>query len=132
MTSAKRVCRSVWAALSARSASASVPASSSAEWYWLASWLAPAFQCNPKSGTLASAAAVAAAGHTCISSLLHLLQVRFDDVHGFEFTDEVAIFDLLDVSLVHGWLVDTQVSLTYDGRAFSDLFSANGAKQLLH
>ena len=81
----------------------------------MASWLAPAHQRKPKSGTLASAAA--AAGYTCSGPLLHLVQVRFDDVHGFEFTDEVAIFDLLDVSLVHGWLVGPQVSLACDGHA---------------
>lgn len=115
MDVAEQICRFIWAALSARSASLSVPACSSAK--CLASWLDPAEQCKPKFGTLASAAA--AAGYTCSSSLLHLLQVRFDDVHGFEFTDEVAIFDLLDVSLVHGWLVDPQVSLTCNGRAFS-------------
>lgn len=37
------------------------------------------------------------------------VNVRFHDVKGFEFTDEIAIFDLLDISLVHGWLVDPQV-----------------------
>jgi MINDY deubiquitinase len=37
------------------------------------------------------------------------VNVRFHDIRGFEFTDEVAIFDLLDTSLVHGWLVDPQV-----------------------
>lgn len=36
------------------------------------------------------------------------VNVRFHDVKGFEFTDEIAIFDLLDISLVHGWLVDPQ------------------------
>ena len=37
------------------------------------------------------------------------VNVRFHDVKGFEFTDEIAIFDLLDISLVHGWLIDPQV-----------------------
>ena len=37
------------------------------------------------------------------------VNVRFHDVKGFEFTDEIAIFDLMDISLVHGWLVDPQV-----------------------
>ena len=37
------------------------------------------------------------------------VNVRFHHVKGFEFTDEIAIFDLLDISLVHGWLVDPQV-----------------------
>ena len=31
---------------------------------------------------------------------------KFLHCKGFEFTDEVAIFDLLDISLFHGWLVD--------------------------
>lgn len=39
------------------------------------------------------------------------VNVRFHDVKGFEFTDEIAIFDLLDISLVHGWLVDPQVQM---------------------
>lgn len=34
------------------------------------------------------------------------VNLRFNDVRGFEFTDEVAVFDLVDVSLVHGWLAD--------------------------
>ncbi len=38
------------------------------------------------------------------------VNVRFHDVKGFEFTDEIAIFDLMDISLVHGWLVDPQVT----------------------
>ncbi|KAK9863969.1 hypothetical protein WJX84_010589 [Apatococcus fuscideae] len=33
---------------------------------------------------------------------------RFSGIKAFEFTDETAIFDLLDISLVHGWLVDAQ------------------------
>ena len=38
------------------------------------------------------------------------VNVSFHDIKGFEFTDEIAIFDLMDISLVHGWLVDPQVS----------------------
>lgn len=37
------------------------------------------------------------------------VNVRFDSIRGFEFTRETAIFDLLDIRLVHGWLVDPQV-----------------------
>lgn len=33
---------------------------------------------------------------------------RFYDCSAYEFTDEVAIFDLLDIPLVHGWLSDPQ------------------------
>eukprot|EP00271_Cylindrocystis_brebissonii_P004037 TRINITY_DN1539_c0_g1_i3.p1 TRINITY_DN1539_c0_g1~~TRINITY_DN1539_c0_g1_i3.p1 ORF type:complete len:598 (-),score=114.01 TRINITY_DN1539_c0_g1_i3:706-2499(-) len=36
------------------------------------------------------------------------VNVRFRNVRDFEFTSETAIFDLLDISLVHGWLVDEQ------------------------
>ena len=36
------------------------------------------------------------------------VNVRFHDIRAFEFTDEISIFDLLDVALVHGWLVDPQ------------------------
>ena len=34
------------------------------------------------------------------------MNVRFTDVRAFEFTGETAIFDLLRLPLVHGWLVD--------------------------
>ena len=37
------------------------------------------------------------------------VNVKFHDIRAFEFTEEVAVFDLLDLSLVHGWLVDPQV-----------------------
>ncbi|GLI62230.1 hypothetical protein VaNZ11_004796 [Volvox africanus] len=35
------------------------------------------------------------------------VNVRFNSVFGFEPTQYVSIFDLLDISLCHGWLVDT-------------------------
>ena len=38
------------------------------------------------------------------------VNVQFYNIRAFEFTNEVAVFDLLDMSLVHGWLVDPQVS----------------------
>lgn len=38
------------------------------------------------------------------------VNVRFHDIKGFEFTDEISIFDLMDISLVHGWLLDPQAS----------------------
>lgn len=34
---------------------------------------------------------------------------RFTGCQAYEFTDEVGIFDLLDIPLLHGWLVDPQV-----------------------
>ena len=37
------------------------------------------------------------------------VNVRFTGIDSFEFTDEVAVFDLLGMQLVHGWLVDPQV-----------------------
>lgn len=40
------------------------------------------------------------------------VNVRFRNTHDFEFTPETAIFDLLDISLVHGWLVDPQDEVT--------------------
>ena len=36
------------------------------------------------------------------------VNVRFTGIDSFEFTDEVAVFDLLGMQLVHGWLVDPQ------------------------
>ncbi|KAF6265489.1 hypothetical protein COO60DRAFT_1457089 [Scenedesmus sp. NREL 46B-D3] len=40
------------------------------------------------------------------------VNVKFHNAHAFEPTPEVAVFDLLGIPLVHGWLVDPQ-----DGRA---------------
>ena len=37
------------------------------------------------------------------------VNVRFRHVRDFEYTQEHTIFDLLDIGLVHGWLVDPQV-----------------------
>ncbi|CAI7771008.1 unnamed protein product [Closterium sp. NIES-53] len=42
------------------------------------------------------------------------VNVRFTGIHAFEFTPETAIFDLLDISLVHGWLVDSQHGALFD------------------
>ncbi|KAI7841603.1 hypothetical protein COHA_004773 [Chlorella ohadii] len=36
------------------------------------------------------------------------VNVRFHDIAGFEYTPETSVFDLLDIPLVHGWLVDPQ------------------------
>lgn len=49
-------------------------------------------------------------------AILHKLQtgldvnVRFTGVRVFEYTPECIVFDLLDIPLYHGWLVDPQVS----------------------
>jgi hypothetical protein len=34
------------------------------------------------------------------------VNVKFHNAHAFEPTPEVAVFDLLGIPLVHGWLVD--------------------------
>ncbi|KAI8994762.1 hypothetical protein BDB01DRAFT_846767 [Pilobolus umbonatus] len=54
-----------------------------------------------------------------LSILPHLqagldVNVRFDSIHGFEATEELAMFDLFHVDLVHGWIVDPQDVGTYD------------------
>lgn len=51
-------------------------------------------------------------------AVLHKLQtgldvnVKFTGVRVFEYTPECIVFDLLDIPLYHGWLVDPQVRLT--------------------
>lgn len=37
------------------------------------------------------------------------VNVRFTGVSDFEYTPECIVFDLLDIPLYHGWLVDPQV-----------------------
>ena len=37
------------------------------------------------------------------------VNVRFRNITDFEFTQECATFDLLDIPLVHGWLVSPEV-----------------------
>lgn len=57
-------------------------------------------------------------------AVLHKLQtgldvnVKFTGVRVFEYTPECIVFDLLDIPLYHGWLVDPQV------RSFSDTHDA--------
>lgn len=38
------------------------------------------------------------------------VNVRFTGVTDFEYTPECIVFDLLDIPLYHGWLVDPQVT----------------------
>lgn len=51
-------------------------------------------------------------------AVLHKLQtgldvnVKFTGVRVFEYTPECIVFDLLDIPLYHGWLVDPQVRWT--------------------
>lgn len=40
------------------------------------------------------------------------VNVRFDAVSSFEYTPELTVFDLLQIPLYHGWLVDPQDSVT--------------------
>mmetsp|Transcript_8175 Transcript_8175/g.23462 ORF Transcript_8175/g.23462 Transcript_8175/m.23462 type:complete len:243 (+) Transcript_8175:272-1000(+) len=53
------------------------------------------------------------------------VNVRFDKgAHGFEFTDEVVVFDLLGISLVHGWLIDgkhEELAQALAGRSYNEL-----------
>ena len=48
-------------------------------------------------------------GSRCVTQATGVdVNVRFTGIDSFEFTDEVAVFDLLGMQLVHGWLVDPQ------------------------
>ena len=40
------------------------------------------------------------------------LNVRFAGVTDFEFTEEISVFDALDIPLLHGWVLDPQDTLT--------------------
>lgn len=46
------------------------------------------------------------------------VNVRFNSIRGFEFTEEMAAFDMSGVTLLHGWIVDPEdkrtVRLTLD------------------
>lgn len=42
------------------------------------------------------------------------VNIRFDSIHGFEPTAELAMFDLFNVNLVHGWVADPQDVETFD------------------
>lgn len=36
------------------------------------------------------------------------VNVRFNNIRGFEFTEEMAAFDMSGVTLLHGWIVDPE------------------------
>lgn len=36
------------------------------------------------------------------------VNVRFNSVRGFEFTEEMAAFDMTGITLLHGWLLDPE------------------------
>ncbi|KAG9285992.1 hypothetical protein G9A89_022668 [Geosiphon pyriformis] len=42
------------------------------------------------------------------------VNVRFNSIHGFEPTAELSIFDVFNVDLVHGWVVDPQDEEAWD------------------
>ncbi|KAL7318615.1 hypothetical protein PS15m_001836 [Mucor circinelloides] len=42
------------------------------------------------------------------------VNIKFDSIHGFEPTAELAMFDLFNVNLVHGWVADPQDVETFD------------------
>lgn len=42
------------------------------------------------------------------------VNIKFDHIHGFEPTAELAMFDLFNVDLVHGWIADPQDVETFD------------------
>lgn len=52
------------------------------------------------------------------------VNVRFTGVNDFEYTEECLIFDLLNISLYHGWLVDPQtkeVAVAVHGLSYNQL-----------
>lgn len=79
---------------------------------------------RPSSGDVSSPqAAVAANVRTNLDACLEVLPTlnvgldvncKFAGVHEFEYTKELAVFDLLDISLFHGWVVSSQ-----DEKAFA-------------
>ena len=36
------------------------------------------------------------------------VNVRFNSIRGFEFTEEMAAFDMAGITLLHGWLLDPE------------------------
>lgn len=36
------------------------------------------------------------------------VNVQFNNVRGFEFTEEMAAFDMSSITLLHGWIVDPE------------------------
>ncbi|RHZ44273.1 hypothetical protein Glove_744g8 [Diversispora epigaea] len=57
--------------------------------------------------------------HTALSIIPSLqsgldVNVRFNSIHGFEPTAELSVFDIFNVELVHGWVVDPQDEETWE------------------
>ncbi|KAK3434458.1 hypothetical protein EUGRSUZ_D01936 [Eucalyptus grandis] len=54
------------------------------------------------------------------------VNIKFSSIKSFEFTRECAIFDLLDISLYHGWIVDPQdrnTSVAIGSKSYNVLMS---------
>ena len=51
------------------------------------------------------------------------VNVRFRQVTDFEYTPEMATFDLLDMTMYHGWLLDEQDRDTVSTGAFSSVLT---------
>ena len=51
------------------------------------------------------------------------VNVRFNGIRSFEFTQETAVFDILDIPLVHGWIVDPQdpAASALGSRSYNDV-----------
>jgi hypothetical protein len=43
-----------------------------------------------------------------MQTMLTIVQVRFDACDGFEFTQEMCVFDMCKISLYHCWVYDPQ------------------------
>eukprot|EP00240_Pyramimonas_obovata_P013569 CAMPEP_0118943480 /NCGR_PEP_ID=MMETSP1169-20130426/38402_1 /TAXON_ID=36882 /ORGANISM="Pyramimonas obovata, Strain CCMP722" /LENGTH=260 /DNA_ID=CAMNT_0006888745 /DNA_START=87 /DNA_END=866 /DNA_ORIENTATION=+ len=53
------------------------------------------------------------------------VNVRFRNIDDFEFTQECAIFDLLDIQLVHGWLVspEDEIAAVIGSKSYNELIT---------
>lgn len=52
------------------------------------------------------------------------VNVRFTGVSDFEYTPECIVFDLLDIPLYHGWLVDPQVRQQKNAITYASVHSS--------
>ncbi|CAG9330199.1 unnamed protein product [Blepharisma stoltei] len=83
-----------------------------------------------RKNTLAEVAALRVENALILLTTLQVgldVNVRFNDIHGFEHTPESDVFLLLNIPLLHGWIVDPQ---TEASRAIGDL-SYNQLQEVL-
>lgn len=62
------------------------------------------------------------------------VNVKFHSIYGFEATKDMVVFDLLDISLVHGWLVDPadrEAAAALKERSYNEVVEALLAGKLL-